>query len=209
MHRQRSPGEWRIGRQAQQVDDRRRQVAQAHGLGDGAARRSRRREDHQRDVNLVEVQAIAMVEHTMLPELFSMVRRDDHQGVLQHANAVELVQQRPDLPVQEGDAIVVTVAGQLHVPGANVSLILIPVVQEHLVISPGPGPEAEPRSVVLRRQEGLVRVEVVQKGEERPLPPPLPGKPVQEGAVDPAGVPRLVLDPFAVVEVAVARARSW
>ena len=51
-----------------------------------------------------------MVENPSLPELLSVVRCDDHQRVRQQSPTVEIVQQSPDLAVQEGDAVIVAVA---------------------------------------------------------------------------------------------------
>ncbi len=133
--RQRAAGEGRAGRKPQQVDDRGRQVAQADRLGDRAARRRRRGEDQQGDVDLVRVEAEAVVEHAMLAELLAVVRGDDHQRVPEHPAPIKLVEQRPDLAIEGGDAVVVGVAGQPHVPLAEGRLVAVPVVQEHPIVA--------------------------------------------------------------------------
>ena len=57
-----------------------------------------------------------MAEVAMIAERFPVVRGDDHQRVVEKPLALELVEQPPELFIEEGDAIVVAVAGHRDVP---------------------------------------------------------------------------------------------
>ena len=57
-----------------------------------------------------------MAEVEVLAELLAVVRGDDHVRVLQEPTPLQLVEQATELVVEEGDAIMVTVAGQPDVP---------------------------------------------------------------------------------------------
>ena len=159
-------------------------------------------DDQQGDVNFVRVEAETMVEHAMLTKLFPMVGSNDHERVAEHVAPVELIEQRPDLPIQGGDAIVVGVAGQLHVALAELELVPIPVFQEHPGVAGRFGAEPEMGPISLGGEKGLVCVEIVQEGEEGPPAVPLSRQPVQKRLVDPLGVSGLGSDPFDAVEAA-------
>ena len=70
------------------------------------------RNDHKRDMDFLAVQASAVAEEPVLAQLFTVIRRDDDQGVLEQAAALEFVHQLANLGVKIADAVVVRVAHQ-------------------------------------------------------------------------------------------------
>ena len=75
--------EGRARREAQPVDHRGRQIAQADGSGHGPAGRCIRREDHQRDGRLIEVEGGTVAEDPVIAERFAVIRRDDDQRIVE------------------------------------------------------------------------------------------------------------------------------
>ncbi len=143
-----------------------------------------------------------MAEDTVSAERFPVVRGDDDQRPVEQPLASQLVEQPAELVVQEGDAIVVAVAGHDHVPSRDHGLQVSEIGQE-LIIARGPGTDAETARIARRGHIRIVGVEAVHEGEERAIRPP-PAQPVEEGVVDPARVAGLEADPLPVVEVAAA-----
>ena len=90
--RQRAAGEWRALREAQPVDHGRGQVAQADGVEHLLARRRVRGEDHQRDSDLLEVDADGVAGVAVLAERLAMIRGDDHIRVGKEPLAPQLVE---------------------------------------------------------------------------------------------------------------------
>ena len=84
-----------------------------------------------------------MAEDAVIAERFAMVRGDDHDRVVEEPLALELVEQPAELFIEESDAIVVAVAGHLDVPLRRIALVHRHVIEEELVIPPGPGPDPE------------------------------------------------------------------
>ena len=70
-------------------------------------------------MDLLRVQAEAVIEHAVLAELLPVVGRDDHERLLEHPATLELIEQRTDLPIEGGDAVVVCVAGQFNLGPAR------------------------------------------------------------------------------------------
>src|SRR5262245_18867441 len=105
----------------------------------------------------MRVETEPMIEHAVLAELLPMVRGDDDERIPQQAAALELIEQRADLPIQGRDAIVVGVASQLHVVLAELELVPIPVFQQHLPGTRRFGAEPEVYPFASRREERLVR----------------------------------------------------
>ena len=136
-------------------------------------------------MDLLDVQAETVVEDSVFAELFPVIRRDDHERIAQHTAPVEFIEQRPDLTVEGRDAVVVGVAGQLHVVLAELELVPIPIVEEHPVVAArfGAEPEDAPRHL---RAAGTARARRDNSGMRRRagLPIVAPGQPVEERPID-------------------------
>ena len=79
----------------------------------------------QRDVDLRVVEAAGVAEEVVLAEVLAVVGRDDDQRVLEHAPAVELVEEPAELLVEVGDAVVVGVAGEPESLGESFALSMV------------------------------------------------------------------------------------
>ncbi len=128
-----------------QVDDGRRQFAQADGLFDDLlARDSTRRTDDERDVQLGIIQARTMTEAAgVLTEAFAVVCHDDQPGPFQRPQALECIQQPPELLIEVCNAIVVRPLGKIYAPLRNRRLVQKPPAsdQKPLVFSRGRAPK--------------------------------------------------------------------
>ncbi len=123
-----------------------------------------------------------MAEAAMIAELLPMVRGDDHHGVVEQPLDSQFLEQPTELFIEEGDAVVVAIAGHLDVPLSGRGILQRHVAQEEGVIPWRFGPDAE---AALKSRRGYVRrvgVEVIQEGEKRTIRPP-PAEPAQEGFV--------------------------
>ena len=67
-----------------------------------------------------------MAEDAMIAERFAVVRGDDHQRVVEQPLALELVEQAPELFIEEGDAIVVAVARHAGSSASSSSTLVEP-----------------------------------------------------------------------------------
>ena len=125
-----------------------------------------------------------MAEGTMIAERFPMVRGDDHHGVVEEPPSSQVLEQPAELFIEEGDAIVVAVAGHLEVPFHRRRLVHPHVIEQEVVLSGGPGPDPEAALGSRRGYVRVVGVVVVQEGEEGTIRP-TSAQPVEEGGVDP------------------------
>ena len=113
---ERPAGEGCIPPQPEQVDDRGRQVAQAHRLGDHPIRRhSLGIHDHQRHLDELPVQAAAVEEQEVIAQVLAVIRGDDHQRIVEHAAPAQLIEEEPQPPIEISNAIVINIGGHPHI----------------------------------------------------------------------------------------------
>ena len=157
-------------------------------------RAPRRRNDHQRNMELRLVETRSVPEHAgMLAEALAVVRGDDHPGPLENGTAIELVDQPAELLVEIRDAVVVGVA-------AEIDLVRGRPVLDQAAANPGSRStrdrsRLDPESVDARRRKliRIVGVKVIQEGEERPLRLPPPDSQSRNSRLTTAASFRLVL----------------
>ena len=114
---------------------------------------------------------------------------------------LQLVEQPPELFIEESEAIVVAVTDHLDVTCPHPGLVRPHVIEEIPVIPKCLGPDTETALIIPRGNVRLVGVEVVQEGEEGAIRPPS-RQPVQERLVDLARASGLEADPLLDVEAA-------
>ena len=199
-------GEPRVGRQAGQRQQRRREVDEAgRGLGDLSRRNAPGPADQKRDADrrVVEEEAVGLL--AMLAEAFAMVRGDDEDRPRGVGARVDRVEEPPELRVDEGDLAVVGVGGEpLFVPGrSDVRIVRVEEVKpEEEGAGAGaaePG-EGLPDPLVGGGGSGEKGIRLVRVGR-----PVVPGRespveaedPVQdEGGDEAAGVPSRGAEPL-------------
>ena len=170
---QRRPGKRRAGLLTEHVDDRRRQVPQAHRLLDDLfGRAAAGGNDQKRNVQLGLIETRAVAENAgVLAETFTVVRGDDQPGSLQNTAPVELVEQasraarrgprcnrhkqRRQTPAPRGERRVLSRSHQCW-------------IRMRWRLSVGATPKRW--SPPVRQLIGVMGVEVVQEGEETAAP---------------------------------------
>ena len=75
--------------------------------------------DHQRHADHLPVQAASVEEQAVIAEMFAMIGRDDHQGIVENAAAAKLVEQDSQLTIEIKDTVVVNIDGHLHMSYAT------------------------------------------------------------------------------------------
>ena len=167
--RQRPARERRLGLQADQIDDRRRQIAEADRVGHNPLSSGRaRRNDQERHADFMAVQALAMVKQIVFSQSFAMIGGHDDQGSIEHAASCQFVEQFAQLLVQIGHAIVVGVPRQSSVDRTNIQLVdRLPVVDQEDEI--GHSPRLEPEAILGPAGKhvgrmGVIKVEESEKG---------------------------------------------
>src|SRR5262249_27707606 len=76
----------RAGALPGELDDRRRQVPEAHRLADNpSSPQVGGRHDQKGYADLGPVQALTVIEEVVFPQSLTMIGRDDHQRLIQHA----------------------------------------------------------------------------------------------------------------------------
>ena len=135
------------------------------------------------DADFVKVEAGAMEVETMVAERFPVVRSDNHHGIFEKPLAIEPVNELPKLIIEECDAIVKRIPSHREVAVQDTLPTRIAVIKQELVIPWRLGPDPETARVSIRRDVGLVGIEVIQVGEEGAFGLACP-QPVEERVVD-------------------------
>ena len=163
-------------RQAEEANHGRRDIAQGHRFGHHATRRHVLRvHDHQRDADQLPVEAATVREQEVIAEMLAVIRGDDDQRTVEHPAAPQLLEEDAQLPVHVADAFIVEIDRHLHVIGGPLRLIERVPALEGQPVHVGNGPQAEGRRRGVGDLVGRVGVVIVEEGEERPVPRPLPG----------------------------------
>ena len=112
-----------------------------------------------------------------------------------------VVEQPAEFIIEESDAIVVAIAGQLNVPFHGRVVVHPHITEQEIVIPRRPGPDPEAARKSRRGYVRRVGIEKVEEGEKGTIRPPT-AQPVEEGFVGPVSAPGLEADPLHVVIVA-------
>ena len=123
-------------------------------------------------MRLRPVHALPVAVKTVLAKLLAMVGRDDDQRIVEHPVLLERGEEAAELLIECGEAIVVGIADEGDVTLRNVLRLtrLVPG-PDQLHVGRRLGLQAEVAIEAGRGQVGVVSVDVVEEGEERPFPP--------------------------------------
>ena len=176
--------------QASQLDDRRRQIAQTHGLADDAPRVPARREDEkERHADLGPIEALPVLEQLVIPKLLAVVGSDDDQRAIHWPAPAELDEEPPQPPVEIRQAVFVGIEDQVGEVLVEMELVdLAPVLDEKQEIELRARARPEPNRRPLGRQVGRVGVVVVEEGEVGAAAAAAAVQPAEERVVDRTGV---------------------
>src|SRR5262249_18663582 len=146
---------------------------------------SRRRNDHERNVELSPVETRPVPEHSRLfAKTLAVIRGDDHPGSLEEGTAIELVDQPAELLIEIGHAVVVGVASEIDLVLRRPVLAQGQPISEPGRLSVVPRLDPETMDALLRYLVGIVGVIVIQEREERPLGLTAFGEPVEKLPID-------------------------
>ncbi len=165
----------------EQGQDCRRDVAQAHRLGDRpACREPLRIDDHEGDLDQLPIQAAPVEEEPVVAQVLPVVGGHDHHRVVEHPALPQLVEQQAQPTVKMRDRVIIEVVGHLYVADGELQLVEdVPLLQDD-PLGPGRGPDTEVRGRIVRDLIKRVGVVIVQEGEEGASPRALPREPVQK-----------------------------
>ena len=104
------------GLQTNQVDDRRRQIAEADCVWHNTLSLvAGGRNDQQRYADFIAVHALAMVKETVITQSFTVIGSNDDQCSIEHTASCQFVKQLTQLLIEISHAIVVAVLREISV----------------------------------------------------------------------------------------------
>lgn len=133
------PGKGRAGLQAEQVNDRRRQIPQTHRLLDHLfGRGTPGGNDQEWDVQLGPIETRTVAEHArVFTETLAVVRGDDQPGSIEDTSTLEFVEQLPELFIEVGDAIVVSGGDERDLLRRETTPVQIPPILDQPALAAG------------------------------------------------------------------------